>query len=213
MRPLIQVALDLIDKKQALSIAEIVAPYVDIMEAGTPLLKVEGIKIIEALKKRHPNKVLLADTKTMDVGALEAKLVFDAGADIMTVCAAAGIKTISAAINEAERQGKEVMVDFIGIEDKISRAKEISSLKPHYFNLHTAIDIQMTKGKSFEEVETFSKESSIPLAIAGGLVPEDIAALMPFNPAILIFGGFITKASDPKGAVLEINKEIDSVLS
>jgi len=207
------VALDLIDGKQALSIAEIVAPYVDIMEVGTPLLKVEGIKIIEALKKRHPNKVLLADTKTMDVGALEAKLVFDAGADIMTVCAAAGIETISAAINEAERQGKQAMVDFIGIEDKISRAKQITSLKPHYFNLHTAIDIQMAKRKSFEEVGAFSKEFSVPLAIAGGLVPEDIAALMPFNPAILIFGGFVTSASDPKGAVLEINKEIDSVLS
>ncbi len=213
MRPLIQVALDLIDGKQALSMAEIVAPYVDIIEVGTPLLKAEGIKIIGTLKKKHPDKLLLADTKTMDVGALEAKLVFDAGADIMTVCAAAAIETISAAINEAERQNKKIMVDFIGIEDKISRAKQIISLRPHYFNLHTAIDIQKSKGKSFEEVEVFSKTFSIPLAIAGGLVPEDIADLIPFNPAILIFGGFITKATDPKRAVLEINKEIDNALS
>jgi 3-hexulose-6-phosphate synthase len=213
MRPLIQVALDLIDGKQALTMAEIVAPYVDIIEVGTPLLKAEGIKIIGTLKKKHPDKLLLADTKTMDVGALEAKLVFDVEADIMTVCAAAAIETIAAAINEAERQNKKIMVDFIGIEDKISRAKQIISLKPYYFNLHTAIDIQKSKGKSFEEVEVFSKTFSIPLAIAGGLVPEDIAALMPFNPAILIFGGFITKATDPKRAVLEINKEVDNVLS
>ena len=213
MRPLIQVALDLIDKGRVLNIAEIVAPYVDIIEVGTPLLKAEGIKIIEVLKERHPDKLLLADTKTMDVGAIEARLVFGAGADIMTVCAAAEIETISAAIGEAQRQGKKVMVDFIGVEDKILRAKGIVSLRPHYFNLHTAIDVQRSKGKSFEEIGAFSKAFSVPLAIAGGLVPQDIANLAPFSPSILIFGSFITKASDPKRAVLEIKKEIDNVLS
>ena len=204
----IQVALDIPNKDEALKIAKQVAPYADIIEIGTPLLKAEGLKVIKEMKREFPYLLILADTKTMDVGALEAKIVFDAGADIMTVCAQAELETIESAITQAKNQDKKVMVDFIGVKEKISRGKEIEPLLPDYFSFHIAIDIQSAKGISFSEIEKFCKSFSVPIAIAGGLKPKDIKYLIPFNPEILIFGGYITKSRNPKEAILKIKEEI-----
>ena len=211
--PYLQIALDFIEEKKAFYIAEVVAPLVEILEVGTPLLKATGIKIISILKKHFPSNLILADTKTMDVGALEAELVFNAGADIMTVCAAAPIETIQAAIKKAHELNKKVVVDFIGIKDKLNRAKEIVPLEPDYFNLHTAIDVQHIKGKFFNDLGLFKKHFSIPLSVAGGITPDDIGEIIQYNPDIIVVGGFITKAPDPKEAIMALKKEIKNVLS
>jgi len=203
----IQVALDIPNKNEALEITRRVAPYADIIEIGTPLLKAEGIAMVKKIKEEFPYLLVLADTKTMDVGALEAKMVFDAGADIMTVCAQAELETIKSAITQAKNQDKRVMVDFIGVKEKISRGKEIEPFLPDYFSFHIAIDIQNSK-IPFDKIEEFSRSFSIPIAIAGGLKPKDIKYLIPFNPEILIFGGYITKSKNPKEAILKIKEEI-----
>lgn len=212
MRPLLQIALDLTDKKRALEIANLIAPLVDILEVGTPLLKAVGVEIITSLKQLYPNKLILADTKTMDVGEVEAELVFNAGADMMTVCAAAPLETIKAAVTKTQTLNKKIVVDFIGVENKLERGREIVSLKPDYFNLHTAIDVQQVKGKSFEDLDLFRKHFNIPLCVAGGIIPEDIPKFMPYKPAIIIVGGFVTKAKDPKSAVIALKKEIERAL-
>ena len=48
-KPLIQVALDSLDYEQTLALARQAAPYVDIIEIGTPCLKVNGIAIVKAI--------------------------------------------------------------------------------------------------------------------------------------------------------------------
>ena len=79
MPPKIQLALDLLDANKAFAIALFAAPYVDIIEAGTPLIKSVGIGIVTRLKNAFPDKIVLADTKTSDVGAFEANMAFMAG--------------------------------------------------------------------------------------------------------------------------------------
>ena len=212
-KPLLQIALDVVEEKVALEIATQVAPIVEILEVGTPLLKAVGVKIISKLKRRFPKNLILADTKTMDVGALEAALVFEAGADFMTVCAAAPSETIEAAIGEAKKWDKRVVVDFIGITDKLNRAKEILFYAPDYFSLHTAIDVQKTQGKSFKELAVFKKEFNIPLAIAGGITSEDIKEIIAYSPEIIVVGSFVTKAKDPYRAVMALRREIEHALS
>jgi 3-hexulose-6-phosphate synthase len=213
MKPLLQIALDLIHEKKAIELAGLIASLVDILEVGTPLLKAVGVNVISVLRTFHPQKLILADTKTMDVGALEAELVFEAGADIMSVCAAAPLETIKAALDKAKGLGKKIVVDFIGVKNKFERAVEISPLNPDYFGLHTAIDVQIKKAKSFKELALFKENFSVPLCVAGGIRPEDIPKLMFYKPAIIVVGGFVTKAKDPKEAVLTLKKEIEYALS
>jgi len=82
--PKIQLALDTLSAETALELARLTAPYVDILEAGTPLIKSAGIGIVSRLKIAYPDKLVLADLKSSDVGAYEAAMAFRAGADIVT---------------------------------------------------------------------------------------------------------------------------------
>ena len=83
--PLLQVALDLESLNDALALAIKIAPYVDILEAGTPLIKSAGIQAVQALKKAHPDKLICADLKTADAGYLEVRMAANAKADIITI--------------------------------------------------------------------------------------------------------------------------------
>ena len=94
-QPLIQMALDSLDFGATQTLAEQVAPHVDIFEIGTPCIKHNGIRILEALRCRFPNHRILVDLKTMDAGEYEAAPFYAAGADICTVLGASGSATIT----------------------------------------------------------------------------------------------------------------------
>ena len=65
---------------------------VDIVEMGTPLIKTEGVRnVVPAFRAAFPEAVLLADMKTMDGGAYEARAVFAGGGNIIDFLALAGV--------------------------------------------------------------------------------------------------------------------------
>ncbi len=67
--PILQVALDFANLSQALRVAEeAVAGGAQWLEAGTPLIKSEGLGSVRELKKRFPDHTIVADMKTMDAG-------------------------------------------------------------------------------------------------------------------------------------------------
>ena len=83
--PSLQLSLDFTSLPAALAMVEKVADFVDVIEVGTPLCKSAGLEAIRAVREVCPDKLIYADFKTPDVGALEAQMAFDAGADFMTV--------------------------------------------------------------------------------------------------------------------------------
>lgn len=121
----LQVAIDLLSTADALKLLQKVAPYVDIIELGTPLIKQQGLSVVTNVKAAYPDKLVFADMKTMDAGELEANLAFEAGADIMTVLASAGDSTIAGAVKAGKAHGKSVVADMIGVADKAARLQEL----------------------------------------------------------------------------------------
>ena len=80
-KPVLQLALDFVDLERAIHIAEeAVAGGVDWIEAGTPLIKSEGLNAVRALRRHFPNHVIVADMKTMDAGRAEVEVAAKAGA-------------------------------------------------------------------------------------------------------------------------------------
>jgi len=207
---LLQVALDFLHVNEALKVAAATQEYVDIIEAGTPLIKHEGIGIVENLKKSFQTKQIFADLKIMDAGALEAKMAFEAGADMISVCVQATMETIAGAVEETRKRNKRVVVDLIGSMDWFLRAKETKHLSPDFFCIHTGLNEQMKGKKPFGVLESFSREINLPYCIAGGIRPEDITLIMPFKPSIIIVGGYITKAENPTEAAKTIKEAIES---
>lgn len=206
--PLLQLAIDVIDPGRAIEIARRVEQYFDVLEAGTPLIKSAGIEIVKRLKRDFPQKLVFADLKIMDAGALEAAIAFDAGADLISVCGQAPPATIDEAIKETRRYGKRIIVDLIGARDMIKLAEELKSHSPDYFCIHTGLDEQRKGRRPSEFLEEYVTEISHPYAIAGGIRPEDIKDLIRFKPDIIVVGGYVTKATDPEEAAKRLREEL-----
>ena len=112
-RPSFQISVDVGTLDLGLTVAgAAVAAGVDIVEMGTPLLKTQGVaNVVPAFRQRFPGALLLADMKTMDGGAGEARSVFAGGGNILDFLALAGVETaksICAVRDEFRRAGAEL---------------------------------------------------------------------------------------------------------
>jgi 3-hexulose-6-phosphate synthase/6-phospho-3-hexuloisomerase len=85
-RVILQVALDFVDLDRALNVAqEAIAGGADWLEAGTPLIKSEGLDAVRALRQKFPDCTIVADMKIMDAGRIELEAAAKAGANIVDV--------------------------------------------------------------------------------------------------------------------------------
>jgi 3-keto-L-gulonate-6-phosphate decarboxylase len=93
-----QISVDVATVEQGLGVAgAALAGGVNIVEMGTPLLKNEGVSnVVPAFRGKFPDALLLADMKTMDGGAFEARAVYAGGGDIIDFLAIAGVDTAKA---------------------------------------------------------------------------------------------------------------------
>jgi 3-keto-L-gulonate-6-phosphate decarboxylase len=93
-----QISVDTDNLPQGLTVAgAAVDAGITIVEMGTPLLKFVGVKnVVPAFRERFPEALLLADMKTMDGGAQEARVVFGCGGNIVDFMALSGIDTARA---------------------------------------------------------------------------------------------------------------------
>ncbi|MFX0112903.1 orotidine 5'-phosphate decarboxylase / HUMPS family protein, partial [Bacillus pumilus] len=73
-------------------------------------------------QQAFPNLRVLAGLKIMDGAGYEVQQAYNAGADIVTLLAAAEDMSIQGAVQEAKVRGKKVLVDMIGIQDIAGRA-------------------------------------------------------------------------------------------
>ncbi|EJS87705.1 3-keto-L-gulonate-6-phosphate decarboxylase, partial [Pasteurella multocida subsp. multocida str. Anand1_buffalo] len=113
-KPLIQLALDSLDLESAVVTAKNAADSVDIIEVGTILAFAEGMRAVRTLRALHPDHILVCDMKTTDAGAILAEMAFKAGADWLTVSAAAHIATIASCKKIADSYNKEIQIEIYG---------------------------------------------------------------------------------------------------
>ncbi len=213
MCAVLQVALDIMQVSRVLPIArDAVEGGADWIEAGTPLIKSGGADVIRLLKTEFPDKKIIADMKTMDVGAFEVEIAAKAGADIVTVMGLADNSTVIEAVSAGRKYGTEIMVDMINVQDKVKRSKEVSDLGVAYICLHMGIDTQM-KGEAppLKILENIVKEVDIPVAVAGGITAENAGDYVKSGASVVIVGGGILKAKDVKAATVSVKKSMDGI--
>jgi 3-hexulose-6-phosphate synthase len=215
--PKIQLALDTLQGDHAMELARLVAPYVDILEAGTPLIKSVGIKIVTALKEAHPDKLVLADLKSSDVGAYEAHMAFEAGADIVTTQGITTLATIAEVQREADKWHRRAEVDMTGVVDPVARSCEVQKVGVCLVLYHRSIDEEVTaqaqwNSKACEIVRSMCA-LGLDVAIAGG-VNIDVLALLGGVPIYgLVVGRGITAQPDPAGTARLIHQRVQDLWS
>ncbi|MEA1984185.1 MAG: 3-hexulose-6-phosphate synthase [Euryarchaeota archaeon] len=211
IKPIIQVALDLLEIERATQIAkEAVTGGVDWIEAGTPLIKSEGMKAVRVLKKTFPNHMIIADLKVADTGAVEVEMAAKAGADIVMVLANADDATIQEAVLSARKYGVRLMADMINVNEPVDRAHELERLGIDYINVHTGIDQQMRGNDPVEVLGAIARVVDIPLAAAGGLDAQKASMAIQAGATIVIIGGNIINSDHVENAARSIRQSVDA---
>ncbi|MFZ3384629.1 MAG: 3-hexulose-6-phosphate synthase [Candidatus Methanoperedens sp.] len=208
IKPVLQVALDVLETERAIQIAkEAIEGGADWIEAGTPLIKSEGMDAVRKLKAAFPDKVILADMKTVDTGAMEVEMAAKAGADIVILLGRADDSTIQDAIRSARKYGVKIMADLISAGNPIKRAKELAELGIDYMNIHVGIDQQMMGEDPLSILK--SLKMNIPIAVAGGIDAKSAAAAVLSGASIIIVGGNIVRSSNVTASARAIRESLD----
>ncbi|VVB71851.1 Bifunctional enzyme Fae/Hps [uncultured archaeon] len=98
--------MDLLELDRSIQIAkEAVSGGADWIEAGTPLIKSEGMNSVREMKKALPRTKIVADMKTVDTGFTEVEMAAKAGADIVAMLASSDNSTIEEALRAARQFG------------------------------------------------------------------------------------------------------------
>jgi len=214
MKPILQLALDFVDLRRAIKVAhEAVKGGVDWLEAGTPLIKSEGLEVVRKLRKEFPRHIIVADMKVMDAGRTEVEAAAKAGANIVDVLGVASLSTIAECIEAARNYGCKIIVDMIEVKDVVTRAKAIEKLGANFIAVHTAIDEQMRGKNPFAKVKKVTKAVNVPIAVAGGINSETAALAIKAGAGIVIVGGAISKASNASSAARNIKKAMGKGIS
>ena len=207
----LQVALDFVELPRALAVAQAaVAGGADYVEAGTPLIKSEGLDAVRKLRELLPDRTIIADMKTMDAGKIETEAAAKAGANVMTVCGAASWSTIRECVEAGLHYGIEVAVDLMGVDDPVAVAAKAAQLGARWLDVHCAIDRQMEGSDPLAMLKEIRRATDLTLAVAGGINSETAPAAAAAGADVIIVGGAIIKAQDPKQAAADIRKAIDS---
>lgn len=215
MNPVLQIALDLEELVKAVDIASKIALATKCeqvwIEAGTPLIKAWGKLAVKALKELT-NCYIVADTKTMDVPELEAKLMFDAGANAFTVLGVADEDTLKEAMEVKERYGKSFFIDLIGCRDPYKRALEIVKYEPDIVLFHVGISAQRARGITSDalvkEAVKVKQETGVKIGVAGGLKPGLIKSIISQGVDLVVVGSAITSSPNPVEVVVTILREM-----
>ena len=182
---------------------------VDIAEVGTPFIIEEGMRPVRELKKRFPEIEILADTKIMDAGELEASSAFKAGADIVTVLGVSNDETILGAIKAAKQHGGKIMIDMIAVKNLVERAKEIDAMGVDYICVHTAFDVQKSGKDPLDELKMINKViCNAKSAVAGGVKLSTIDEIVEEGAEIIVVGGAICNAENKSETAKEMKKHL-----
>lgn len=203
--PVVQVALDFLDIDRALRVAtEANAGGVNWIEAGTPLIKSEGLNAVRALRKAFPQAVVIADLKTMDAGRVEVESAAKAGASVAVCLAAASDATIVQCVEAGRHYGVKIYCDTIGLDDPAKRAIEVEKLGVDIIGVHCPIDEQMQGKDPYARLRAVAAAVKVPVAVAGGITSATAGALVEAGASIIIAGGAIHKAPDAAKAAADL---------
>lgn len=210
----VQLALDTKTLREAMSVLELVAEQVDIVEAGTVLCLSEGLGSISSLRDLAPNKPIVADIRIGRAGAMFAELAIANGADIVTVLAEAPKDVLAGALAAASKAGKKVEVELpFGMPDE--KIREIVQENPSGIIVHNrAGGSAETDPWIRDTLSLLTKlKNGFEISLAGGLSADRVAAL-DSNWAIdvLVVGSEVTRSADPRSAIRAIIDSMNSSL-
>ena len=204
MRPIVQISLDLIDRKEAMATAEMaLRAGVDWLEAGTPFILAEGMHGIRALRERFPDTPIVADLKIMDGGYLEAEMAAKAGATHVVVMGRAHPETIKVVVKAGRDYGVKIMGDNLGFPDMVAAARELEDLGCDFIVHHIGYDERRgiaARGERMPSPQDRLREVvaavGVPVQAVGGLTLEQAVRTPEYGAPLVVIGAPLAVDAD-----------------
>ncbi len=205
--PYLQISLDIPDIERVKRVVSQI-PGSDrvILEAGTPLIKRYGTRVVREIREVAKDYFIFADLKTLDVGKVEVDLAFNETADGVIAAGLAPRETLDDFIYEAQRLGIYAFIDLLGVEKPLEKLKALRR-PPDGVIIHRAIDVERTGVKPhlelIKEIREVFKERKVLIAVAGGIRPSTALTALREGADIIVVGRYITQSRDVERAVRE----------
>jgi bifunctional enzyme Fae/Hps len=202
--PYLQISLDNPSLENAKKIlAQIPGSDRIIIEAGTPLIKRYGTRVINDLRTVRKDFFMVADLKTLDVGKVEADIAYEDTADAVVAAGLAPPETLDATVHEAKRMGIYAFIDMLNVEDILGKLKSLKEF-PDVVILHRGIDQETGRTCGLERIALIRNafaDKKFLIAVAGGIVPETAKEALDLGADIIIVGRYVTQSKDVERAI------------
>jgi 3-hexulose-6-phosphate synthase len=207
----LQLALDTPDLTCELELAGKVAAYVDLIEAGTPLLIREGIRAVRELRRRHRGRPIVADIKVIDAGEPIAEIAFAAGANVVTVLGSAPDNLIDRVVKTAQRYDGQVMADSLSVANISDRARQLRDLGVHSLciNRRGFKRERQSREEKFNQLSELISKIDLPVYLAGGIDLAELTWLGELPIAGVIVGAAIAEAASPVDVAKKMRAALD----
>jgi len=170
-----------------------------LVEAGTPLIKQYGARVIANLVDWWGDKVgdpyIVADLKTMDRGETEATIAKTAGASAAIALGQAPIETLNVFVDTCNRVGLDSMIDMMNVDQPIKILRKLKKL-PAVVILHRGVDEEVfnkDKPVPYIQINKVRASYNVLISVAGGDTIREVQRAI-FNDAdiVVVWKNFYT---------------------
>lgn len=217
-RAQLQLALDTTSLAGSEELAGMLGRSLTRIEVGTPLLVAAGLRAVGRVRRAAGGAVtVVADTKICDAGERIAAASYEAGADVVTVVAAAIDDQTWQGVVRAARESSSaartcgILIDAIGWRpDRSTLARWCDSARDDGLRVEVCVHRPKSDPPAFpaliEEVRVSgdtragSPSAAVEYAVAGRMTALDVAPALAAGFSTLIVGGAILDSPAPADA-------------
>lgn len=184
-----------------------------IIEAGTPLIKREGIQVVSAMR-RYWDGQICADMKINDGAYEEVMMAVEEGATSVTAMGNTSNETLRLFVNTC-KQAK--VVSIIDMMNNINPLRTIwkSGVVPDAVFIHRGRDEENAFGKiiQYKDIAKIKGKYDIQLGAAGGIDKKELQSAI-FNNADIVVVNIVPPGKSWKGIIFnaEFKETLDQFL-
>ncbi len=140
-----------------------------LIEAGTPFVKREGMRGIQAIRRLWPGRIV-ADLKIVDGALGEVALAAQSGANAVTAMGNAPAETLDLFVEACSRLRLISMVDMLGVEDPLRVLRPLRT-PPDVVVLHRGRDEESSRDKviQYRHINRIRSKYDVLISAAGGV--------------------------------------------
>lgn len=156
-----------------------------IIEAGTPLLKREGVDVIRRMKFYWDGQIS-SDIKVVDGSAAEVVMSKKAGADFITAIGTASDETLRIFVETCKKVGIKSVIDMINTPSPVRKLWKVNS-PPDVVMIHRGRDEENSFGKviQYKEIAKVKGKYDLLVGAAGGIDKKEMQSAV-FNGADIV---------------------------